>query len=76
MTSPSADDPGDDPGELLEEAVDEAMSPVADELWHPILPAVRAELDEAARAAEPYRPTAEDIIARVRANGLDDPDQP
>lgn len=72
MTRPSPDDPGG----LLEKAVDEAMSPVVDELWHPILPAVRAELDEAARAAKPYRPTAEDIIARMRANGLHDPTSP
>lgn len=60
--------------ERLAEAVDEACAPVVDEVWQRVLPDLRAALERReAEQAVRYRPTPEEIVERLRANGLEDP---
>jgi len=65
----------DEVDEELAEAIDEAMSPVVDQLWGPLLPVVKAELEREEAEAAAYQPTAEEIVALLRANGLKDPEE-
>ena len=53
--------------------MDEACVPAIEEAVAPHLPAIRAALRDLDAAT---RPSAEEIIERMRLNGLDDPETP
>lgn len=57
----------------LEEAVDEACVPALDEATAPHLPAIREALRDVDTT---HRPSPEEIIERMRTNGLEDPEGP